>query len=372
MYKNNPNYEIAELFYRLNIGAPVEEGLVARTFQVLLTDPNVKARDAQLGAMLTGLMVKGPTVREVVTLIRTALNIDGVTRYKPTLPIGQKLVGVAGSGKKGCKTFNISTTACLVASAAGVYVAKPCALATSSVSGSKDFINIVGAKFLEPNEMIEVLLATGFGIFPIEELIPRFNAVYGGRTFGPTPLSFALPAIVNPIACDAVLYGLSHPNIGLSLSVFQDLGQKNVMVVSSSSDGIHFIDELSTVATNWLGRIENSVVGEVNEFSPTNITLKPASKSNELKSGASIIENAQLATQILQGKKPGALEDTIAMNTACILLIAEKVLNLKEGFDLAIEVIRSGAGFKKLQQFIDATGGSRQALSTIVATGGIS
>src|SRR3989339_22776 len=295
MDTQNPNHEIAELFYQLNIGAPVEEELVARAFRLVLTNPNVKARDAQLGAMLTGLMVKGPTVREVVMLIRTALNIDGVTRYKPTLPVGEKLVGVAGSGKKGCKTFNISTPACLVASAAGAYVAKPCSVATSSVSGSKDFINTVGAKLLDPNEMIEVLLSTGFGMFPIEELIPRFNAVYGGKTFGPTPLSFALPAITNPIACDVLLYGLSHPNIELSLRVFQELGQKNVMVVSSSSDKVHYIDELSTVAINWLGRVENGEIGKVEEFSPTDITSRPASRSSELKSGASIIENVQLA-----------------------------------------------------------------------------
>jgi len=299
------------------------------------------------------------------------LNIDGVTRYKPTLPVGEKLVGVAGSGKKGCKTFNISTPACLVASVAGAYVAKPCSVATSSVSGSKDFINTVGAKLLDPNEMIEVLLSTGFGMFPIEELIPRFNAVYGGKTFGPTPLSFALPAITNPIACDVLLYGLSHPNIELSLRVFQELGQKNVMVVSSSSDKVHYIDELSTVAINWLGRVENGEIGKVEEFSPTDITSRPASRSSELKSGASIIENVQLATRILQGKMPGSSEDTVALNAACVLVMAEKASNLKEGFNLAIEVIRSGEGFKKLEQFIDATGGSRQALSTITAMGGV-
>jgi len=371
MDTQNPNHEIAELFYRLNIGAPVEEELVARAFRLVLTNPNVKARDAQLGAMLTGLMVKGPTVREVVMLIRTALNIDGVTRYKPTLPVGEKLVGVAGSGKKGCKTFNISTPACLVASAAGAYVAKPCSAATSSVSGSKDFINTVGAKLLDPNEMIEVLLSTGFGMFPIEELIPRFNAVYGGKTFGPTPLSFALPAITNPIACDVLLYGLSHPNIELSLRVFQEFGQKNVMVVSSSSDKVHYIDELSTVAINWFGRVENGDIGKVEEFSPTDITSRPASRSSELKSGASIIENVQLAARILQGKMPGSSEDTVALNAACVLVMAEKASNLKEGFNLAIEVIRSGEGFKKLEQFIDATGGSRQALSTITAMGGV-
>ena len=143
------------------------------------------------------------------------------------------------------------------------------------------------------------------------------------------------------------------------------------MVVSSSSDKVHYIDELSTVAINWFGRVENGDIGKVEEFSPTDITSRPASRSSELKSGASIIENVQLAARILQGKMPGSSEDTVALNAACVLVMAEKASNLKEGFNLAIEVIRSGEGFKKLEQFIDATGGSRQALSTITAMGGV-
>lgn len=143
------------------------------------------------------------------------------------------------------------------------------------------------------------------------------------------------------------------------------------MVVSSSNDKIHYIDELSTVATNWIGRVDNDSIGEVEEFSPTDITSRPASEPTEIKSGASIIENVQLAVRILQGEMPGSPEDTVALNAACILVMAEKAPNLKDGFNLAIEVIRSGKGFKKLEQFIDATGGSRQALSTITAIGGV-
>lgn len=360
------NHQIAEIFYRLNIGAPIESGLITKTFELILTNPHVKARDVQLGAFLTGLMVRGPSAREVITLIRTALNIDGVTKYKPTLPPGEKLVGVAGSGKKGYKTFNISTPACFVASAVGAFVAKPGSVATSSISGSKDFLNTVGARISDPNDMIEVLLATGFGLFPIEQLIPKFDAVYGGKTFGPTPLSFALPAVINPIACDAVLYGLSHPNITLALNVFVGLGYKDAMIVCSTPDKIHYIDELSALEHNSIGIIAGGNAGEVEELSIASITGNPPAIPEVLQQGASLIENVQIALKILQGKSPGPGEDTVALNAAGILVLSGKSATLKDGFGLAIDVIRNGSAFRKLEEFIDATGGSKKALSTII------
>jgi len=368
MKEKNPNQQIAEVFYRLNTGATVDADLIAETFSLILTNPIVKNRDLQLGAFLTGLMVRGPSVREVITLIRTALNIDGLTRYEPNLPAGEKIIGAAGSGKKGYKTFNISTSACLVASASGAFVAKPGSSATSSVSGSKDFMNIVGAKILDPYEMIKVLLSTRFGLFSIEELIPKFDAVYGGKIFSPTPLSFAFPAVVNPISCDGILYGLSHPNIQLALDVFVELGYDNVIVVSSTSDKVHYIDELSTLEHNLIGRINGGNVGNIEELDVTQITQHPSGSPDALGQGGSLIENVQIALNVLRGKSEGPREDTVALNAAVILVLAGKTKTLEEGFNFAIETIKSGAGFRKLEEFIEATGGNKKALSII--TGG--
>jgi len=365
MENRHPNSQIAEVFYRLNIGAPIELDLLTAAFRLIFTDVHVKARDSQLGAFLTGLMVRGVSAAEVTALIRTALNVDGVRRYKPNLPSGERLVGVAGSGKKGVKTFNISTLAALTASAAGAYVAKPVSGATSSVSGSRDFLTVVGARLLDPTSMIKVLTETRFSMFPIEELIPRFDSVYGGRMFGPTPLSFAFPAVVNPIACDALLYGLSHPNIKLSLEVFRDLGPSDVSVVCSTENGVHFIDELSTLPINMIGRISGKTVEGVKEFNAEDITGRASSKATDLQLAASLVENAQLCLNILKGKSPGPREDSVAMNAAVILQLAAKTSSLEEGFGVAIEVLHTGKAFAKLKQLVEATGGSTRALSTI-------
>jgi anthranilate phosphoribosyltransferase len=360
-----PNREIAEVFYRLNVGVPIENDLLERAFKLILMHPQVKARDTQLGAFLSGLMVKGPTAEEIIILIRTALNVDGLIRFKPSIHHGERLVAVAGSGKKGLKTFNISTPACIVAVAAGAYVAKPGSGATSSISGSIDFSTVVGAKIITHQEMAEVLLSTGFGLFSIENLIPKFDGVYGGKTFGPTPLSFGLPAIANPIVCDALLYGLSHPNVGLSLEVLKGLGYTDAMVVASSDDRIHYVDELTPLSLNLIGKIENGVIASVEESPFADFVDVARCNSTDLRPGESLIENIQFAVKVLDGKGSKPREDAVALNAGAILMLAGKVNNLIEGYKQALDIIRSGKGIRKLEEFIEATGGSKKALNTL-------
>lgn len=364
MKKFNPNQTIAEVFYRLNVGVPVDD-ILEEAFKLILTHPQVTARDAQLGSFLTGLMIKGPTSKEIVSLIRTALNIDGLIRFKPSIPFGEKLVCVAGSGKKGLKTFNISTPACIVAAAGGAYVSKPGSRATSSLSGSIDFASIVGANTLSFQEMTEVLLSTKFGLFSIENIIPKFDDVYGGRAFVPTPLSFGLPAISNPMVCDSLLYGLSHPNIELSLEVLKDLGYNEAFVVSSSHDNIHYVDELSSLKSNLIGRIENGKIHSVEKLDVSKIFNSKFGTPSDIESGESLIENVQIAVFVLSGKDNGHRTHTVALNAGIILLLASKVNNIVDGYNYAIDIIRSGKALEKLENFIEATGGSKNALKTL-------
>jgi len=361
-----PNNEIAEVFHRLNIGAPLSEGLLDDAFTTILTNPQVRAREFQLGAMLSGLMVRGPKPGEVAALIRAALRVDGVTRIKPALPGGERLICVAGSGKKGQKTFNISTPSCLVACAAGAYIAKPCSSATSSITGSRDFLQLLGARILDTEAMIDVMLATGFGAFSIESMVPKFDAVYGGRVYCITPLSYALPALVNPVVCDSVYYGLAHPNLALSLEVFRDFGFRNAMVVTSSDDDILFIDELSPLKHNYYGLGRDHVVGKVIRVFTETLTSEGPAAPHELHQGGSVEDNLRLAVQVLRGQRSGAPRAVIALNAGALLMLAGKVPALLDGYKLAVETITRGHGLEKLVQFIEATGGHRGTVEAIL------
>jgi len=365
MFSQTPNHRISEVFYRLNIGAPLDEDLLAEAFELILTDPHVKARDTQLGAFLTGLMVRKPSVREILLLIRTALNIDGLKRFRPTLPSNELLIGVAGSGKKGLKTFNISSAACFVASALGVYIAKPGSSATSSVSGSKDLVHALGAVLLETPEMIDVMQRTKLGIFPIEDQIPRFDSVYGGKIFGPTPLSFGLPAIVNPLACDAVYYGLAHPNVELAQATLQGLGFENAMVVTSSKDSVHYIDELSTLSLNRIAIIENGTLLPVNDKIVKSLGIASDDTSG-LEAKDSLFENVQYVLKVLKGKGPENAVKTVALNAAGILLLSRKVETLAEGFNQSLLAIDSGVAYEQMCRFVEATGGTTKTITNLM------
>lgn len=359
------NHRISEVFYRLNVGAPLDEGLLEEAFGLILINPHVQARDTQLGAFLTGLMVRTPTVREILVLIRTALNIDGIKRFRPTLPQGELLVGVAGSGKKGLKTFNISTAACFVASAEGVYIAKPGSSATSSVSGSKDLIYALGAVLLDTPEMIEVMHQTKLGIFPIESQIPRFDAVYGGKIFGPTPLSFGLPAIVNPLACDAVYYGLAHPNVELAQATLLGLGFEDAMVVTSSHDSVHFVDELSSLSQNKAGLIKDGVMQSADATLVSDLKFDHCD-ATALQAKDSLFENVQYVLQVLKGKSPESAKRTVALNAAGILLLAKKSETFADAYVRSVQAIESGAAYEKLCQFVEATGGSIRTITNLM------
>ena len=365
MLDRTPNHRISEVFYRLNIGAPLDEDLLAEAFELILTDPHVKARDTQLGAFLTGLMVRKPSVREILLLIRTALNIDGIKRFRPTLPSNELLIGVAGSGKKGLKTFNISSAACFVASALGVYIAKPGSSATSSVSGSKDLVRALGAVPLETPEMIDVMQRTHLGIFPIEDQIPRFDSVYGGKIFGPTPLSFGLPAIVNPLACDALYYGLAHPNVELAQETLHGLGFENAIVVTSSKDGIHYIDELSTLSLNRVAKVEKGQLMPVDESIVMSLGITSDDVSG-LEAKDSLFENVQYVLKVLKGKGPESAIKTVALNAAGILLLAKKVETLAEGFNQSLRAIDSDAAYEQMCRFVEATGGTTKTITNLL------
>jgi len=362
----NANHCISEVLYRLNIGVPVDLKLLEKAFNLIFTDQFLKARDTQLGALLSSIMVKGPTVDEVVTLIKTALSVDDIAQKKIILPKDEILVGVAGSGKKGVKTINISTPACIVAASGGAYVAKPGSSSTSSVNGSSDFMNIIGLKIGDCDAMIEVLLQTGFGFFVIENTIPKFDRVYGQKFFGPNPLSFAFPALLCPVKFDTLLYGLSHPNIQLSIEVFSKFGIKNLLVVCSTDDDIHFIDELGLFGHNYIAGIKDGIPGEVKNFNPLQELGLPHYKTDDIVAASSMLENVKYAVDVLQGKAKGAREDVVAINAAAILYLAKKVQNHKEGYKYAKELIQSGAAFEKLKQIIQVSGGDIIPLNILI------
>jgi anthranilate phosphoribosyltransferase len=357
---------ISEVLYRLNVQAKIDLKLLENAFDSALSYPKKSIRDVQLGAILTGIMAKGPTVNEVVTLLKCAFKLDKfdpTERYRIKIPKGELLVGAIGSGKKGIKTMNISTPALLVAASAGAFTAKVVSSSTSSLTGSADFLQEVGVNLNHSIKSMErIILKTKFGAFPIENLLPKFNSIYAKKFYAPHALSFGLAALASPIEYDNFLYGLAHPNIDLSVQVLKKFGVRNVMVVSTTHDGIHYLDEMGVYGITKIKGIQNGKIGYTKVFNPLIELNLPKYRPSDICEGKNKKENIKLVLDVLRGKGERAREDIICINAGTILYLAKKAKNLKEGYMIAKRVVKEGLPFKKLLEVIKESGGDERKI----------
>ena len=364
---NNKNQTIAEAFFRINLQQDLPPELATQAFNLILQDSDIGQRDIQLGAFLSGLMAKGPTLEETIAVLNTALEQDRINpnpKKSIELKPHQKLIGCAGSGKKGIKTMNISTPSMIVASASGAYVVKPGSSSTSSLSGSTDFSSEIGIN-LEQDEdkTISMIQRTGFGIFSIESLIPNFDRRYGGKFYAPHVLSFAFPGLLSPVKLDGLLYGLSHPNVDLSVDVFNHYGYDNVLVVSCTDDNVHYIDEVGIHGKTYIKGIKNRTIEDKIEFQPHLVLGVPKYKSSDISQGRNFFENIKLGIESVSPQtKDNARRDIVCINAGNLLYMSGLVENIREGFDRAKDTVTSGRAIRHLRDIIEESDGIQHKL----------
>lgn len=364
-------HSVKELLYRLNVNSDYDIVLLENAFKEILEVQDNNVRNTLLGSLLTSLMTKNPTKEEITTLLKVAFSVDNYNPFdRKLVDIGEnkKTVTIVGSGKKGIKTINISTASAFLAASLGAYIVKPGSFSTSSITGSADFIEMIGAnKNLTSDESVSILKKCGFAFFCIEDIIPKFDKIYGGNFYVPHVLSFGLAALVCPIKTDVLLYGLAHPNVELSLNVLKDFGLKNIMVISSTDDNIHFIDEMGIFGTTRLiGTVDGYNNGELLKFNPLKELGLPKYTSNDIKQGKNKKDNIKYILNALSGKGIPAHEDIICINCSNILYLSGLVNNLKEGFDLAKKQIKTGQGLRKLEEYVLLTGGNLNKLRKLL------
>lgn len=352
---------ICEVLYRLNVNSEIDTRLLEKAFDALISSHHSRENDVQLGAILTGIMSKGPKKEEIIALLRSVFKLDKFNlkkRRKINLPHGGILVGAIGSGKKGVKTMNISTPALLIAASLGVYTAKAVSHSTSSLTGSADFLEKIGCNLnISTKKMEKIITKTKFGAFKIEGLLPKFDSIYGQKFIAPHALSFGLAALASPVKYDTFLYGLAHPNVELCLEVLKEFGIKNVMVASTTHDGIHFLDEMGIYGITKIKGMQNGKISYTKEFNPLIELNLPKYGPEDICEGENKEENIRLAIDVLRGKGEKAREDIICINAGTILYLAKKAKDLREGYHLAKEGIKQGLPYDKLIEFIKATGG---------------
>ena len=359
-----------ESMYKLNLGLSLDEYQAYSAMSSILNIKDENKRSVLMTMLLNGLMVKNPTVSEIKGLLTASLekdNILNIKKPKIKLPKNKILIGLSGSGKKGIKTFNISTPAVIVASCNGTYIAKACSCSTSSKTGSSDFLSHLGIDLNKSlSEQEKILRKTGVMFFSIESTTPKFAKLYEGVFYAPHAMSYALAALSFPIEVDNMVYGLSHPNVKLSIDVLKAFNFNNAFVYSSTEDGIHYLDELGLSGyANVIG-IQNGIVGkQVMSSIKDEFNLDRGYSNIDIREGTNVKDNIKKAILALQGKGSKAIIDAICINASLLLCLSKQADSLLDGYNIAYNSIITGKCFKHFLNILELYGGDINIVNEI-------
>lgn len=353
-----------EAIYRMNVGYDLDYDLARNAFREILYLEDKHLQYSYMGMLISGSVNRGLQPHVVSGFLDAAFELD---EYNPVdkysipdkLKSGRKTVSLCGSGKKGIKTFNITSASALVAANKQIMISKPCSHSTSSITGSADFITAIGGNLeLPTSQMAEVMAKVGIGFFRIENLVPKFDAIYGGKFFAPHALSFGLAGLINPIETDYLIYGLSHPNLGLALRVLQNYQVPSVLCISSTTDGIHYVDELLPIGSSLVqGYRFDGIIGDYRTFNTADLLNLPHYQECSIKQNPDKEQNLLIALRGIQNIGSKAVIDTIAINAATILYISGQVEDLIEGYNVANKSIKEGKPLETLYAFVKESGG---------------
>ncbi len=297
------------------------------------------ATDAQIGAFLAALRMKGETDEEITGAAK-------MMRAKAaTIKAPEGVLDTCGTGGDMSHTFNISTTTALVVAGAGVPVAKHGNRSVSSRSGSADVLEALGVKIdLAPEKVEKCLFETGFGFLFAPLFHPAMKYAIGPRReLGIRTIFNILGPITNPANARRQILGVFSKRLTEPLArVLGNLGAMDAMVVHGE-DGL---DEVSISGRTYISRSKN---GEVENFYIDPADFGVWKSGIEQIRGGEGTENAAITLSILKGEK-GPKRDIVLMNSAVALVAAGKTDDFRAAFQTAEESIDSGSALRKLEE----------------------
>ncbi|MDF2957044.1 MAG: Anthranilate phosphoribosyltransferase [Candidatus Alkanophagales archaeon MCA70_species_1] len=302
-----------------------------------------RASDVEISAFLVALRMKGETATEISAFARKMREL--AVRISPKV---EKLVDVCGTGGDAVKTFNISTTAMFVV-ACEVPVAKHGNRSVTSKCGSADVLEELGARLdLPPQKIEESIERIGIGFMFAPNFHPAMkNVMPVRRALRIRTVFNILGPLTNPAGAKSQLMGVFSPELTEKIAkVFKLLNADRAMVVHGEPG----LDELSTLGKTKISELKN---GEVRTYyvRPEDLGLKPASTKDVL--GGSSAENARILRGVLNCEESDARIEIVALNAAAALVVGGVADRLSEGLEHAMEILESGRGAKKLEEFLE-------------------
>ena len=258
---------------------------------------------------------------------------------------------IVGTGGDNAQSFNISTTAAMIAAAGGVKVAKHGNRAASSKCGTADCLEALGVNINQnPDKCVELLNEVGMCFFFAQKYHASMKYVGAIRKeLGFRTVFNILGPLTNPASPKRQLLGVYDEYLVEPLTkVLIDLGLKRGMVVY----GMDKLDEISMSAKTLVCEFKNGWYRHY-FISPEDFGMNLCDKS-ELKGGLPD-ENARITREILSGVDTSPKRDAVLLNAGASLYIADKVPSFADGIKLAQSLIDSGAAQNTLNKFVEVS-----------------
>jgi anthranilate phosphoribosyltransferase len=291
-----------------------------------------RAEPSQIAAFIVALRAKGETVDEMVGLVRAMYDAA------ITVDIGLPVVDTAGTGGDGRSTFNISTTAALIAAGAGAKVAKHGNRAVSSQTGSADVLEELGVPIdLPPDRAAAAVREVGFGFFYAPHFHPamRFAGPVRRELGVPTVFNFLGP-LANPARATRQVIGVADERMAeRMIGVCQRL-ERDFALVFHGADGL---DELTTTGTSSIFRLKDGEITHA-EFTPSDFGVARA-RLEDL-AGGDAAENASIIRAVLGGTT-GPRRDIALVNAAAAIVASGLAEGFADGLEMAATSVEEGA-----------------------------
>lgn len=338
----------------------IQQAIKNMTKNIHLTEPQMKdvmysimqgeTTNAQIGAFLMGLRLKGETIEEITAAAQVMRELAIHVKPEHT----EHLVDIVGTGGDGQNLFNVSTAASFVISSAGATVAKHGNRGVSSKSGSSDLLEKAGIHLdlsISQTERCLNEMGIGFLFAPNHHKAMKY-AIAPRKELGIRTIFNLLGPLTNPAGVQRLVVGVFSEELCVPIAeVLKNLGAIHVMVVHSQ-DGL---DEISLATKTTVAELKN---GEVTtwQIHPEHVGIQ-AQALNGLS-----VESSQDSLKLIKdalGRKKSEIgqkaADIIALNAGAGIYVAGLAKDYAQGVAFAQDIIDGGQALEKLSVFAEYT-----------------
>ena len=325
-----------ELFLQISNRQDLTQEQVQEVFDQILQN---QLSESQIAAFLMGLKTKGETADEITGIVRA------LKAHATVLPeTFSDAMCNCGTGGDQSYSFNISTTVCFVLTAGGIRMAKAGNRSVSSKSGSADVLEELGINVAASPEILSKALdEVGLAFIFAQTMHPAM------RFIGPARQAMGIPTIMNlvgplanPLDLETQLMGLYRAELQEIVALaIQQLGRKRAVVITGPDN----MDEAALYGTNTYTLLENGKISQ-HTFTYEDLGMDKVELSEI--TGGDAKENAKILLSVLKNEASPYLETTV-LNAGLGFYANGKVATIKEGVELARQLIADGSALAKLQ-----------------------